>query len=256
LQQSRLFLPGTLCITIAANIADTAILDISACFPDSIVGFTPNANSCVIEFVKYLVDANKTNLEACAPATAQKNINLKVLDELLLPFPPIEEQTEIVAQAELLFAFANQVEQRVKDAHKRVNRLTQAILTRAFSGELTADWRAQNSDLISGENSAEALLTKIKTEREALAKNKPTKPRTIKKTGESMKPKNIMPIIEVLKAAGQPLSSQDLLTQAGYPGDADTDQLETFFLDIREQLNAKTITRERKGDKEFFAIAE
>jgi len=182
--------------------------------------------------------------------TKQQILNFEI------SLPSIEEQTEIVAQVEQLFAFADQVEQRVKDARKRVNRLTQSILAKAFSGELTATWRAQNPDLISGENSVEALLAKIKAEREALAKNQPTKPRTIKKTGESMKPKNIMPIIEALKATGQPLSSQDLLIQAGYPGDADTDQLETFFLDIREQLNAKTITRERKGDKEFFAIAE
>ncbi|MGZ8184173.1 MAG: restriction endonuclease subunit S [Methylobacter sp.] len=195
-------------------------------------------------------------VELNATGSAARGIKAAKLRGLPIPFPSIEEQTEIVAQVEQLFAFADQVEQRVKDARKRVNRLTQSILTKAFSGELSADWRAQNPDLISGENSAEALLAKIKAEREALAKSKPTKPRIKKKTGESMKPKNIVPIIEALKAAGQPLSSQDLLTQAGYPGDADTDQLETFFLDIREQLNAKKITRERKGDMEFFAIAE
>jgi len=201
-------------------------------------------------------DCDNNSIKQLFTGTTIKHLTAKALRKYPLRIPPIEEQTEIVAQVEQLFAFSDQIEQRVKDAHKRVNHLTQSILAKAFSGELTADWRAQNPDLISGENSAEALLAKIKVEREALAKNKPTKPRTIKKTGESMKPKNIMPIIEALKAAGQPLSSQDLLAQAGYPGDADTDQLETFFLDIREQLNAKTITRERKGDKEFFAIAE
>ena len=42
LQQSKLWKAGTLCITIAANIAETAFLGIDACFPDSVVGFTPN----------------------------------------------------------------------------------------------------------------------------------------------------------------------------------------------------------------------
>ncbi len=79
LAQSRLFPSGTLCITIAANIADTAILNINACFPDSVVGFTPELSKCDVLFVKYLIDVNKDNLEAFAPATAQKNINLKVL---------------------------------------------------------------------------------------------------------------------------------------------------------------------------------
>ena len=64
------------------------------------------------------------------------------------------------------------IEQRVKDAQTRVNHLTQSILAKAFRGELTADWRTQNPELISGENSAEALLAKIKAERVA---NKPQK---------------------------------------------------------------------------------
>ncbi len=164
--QSKLFPSGTLCITIAANIADTAILDIDACFPDSVVGFSPDKNKCVVEFVKYLIDVNKGNLEEFAPATAQKNINLQVLNELLLPFPDLEEQTKIVARVEQLFTYADQIEQRVKDAQSRVNHLTQAILAKAFRGELTADWRVQNPELISGENSAEALLARIKAERE------------------------------------------------------------------------------------------
>ena len=88
--------------------------------------------------------------------------------------PPIEEQTEIVARVEQLFTYADQIEQRVKDAQSRVNHLTQAILTKAFRGELTAEWRAQNPDLISGENSAEALVARIKAERETVAKPKKT----------------------------------------------------------------------------------
>jgi type I restriction enzyme, S subunit len=93
-------------------------------------------------------------------------LNLGVLRQLPISLPPIEEQTEIVARVEQLFAYADQIEQRVKDAQSRVNHLTQAILSKAFRGELTADWRAQNPELISGENSAEALLARIKSERE------------------------------------------------------------------------------------------
>lgn len=77
LQQSKLFSKGTLCITIAANIADTAILNIDACFPDSVIGFNLKNEKYNILFVKYLIDINKSKLEMFASSTAQKNINLR-----------------------------------------------------------------------------------------------------------------------------------------------------------------------------------
>ena len=52
LEQSRLWPEGTLCITIAANIGETAILGIDACFPDSVVGFLTNTEYCNIHFVE------------------------------------------------------------------------------------------------------------------------------------------------------------------------------------------------------------
>ena len=107
-------------------------------------------------------------------SVGQVNISLSQCREALITVPPIEEQTEIVARVEQLFTYAEQIEQRVKDAQARVNHLTQAILAKAFSGELTADWRVQNPELISGENSAAALLARIKAERETVAKPKKT----------------------------------------------------------------------------------
>jgi type I restriction enzyme S subunit len=92
-----------------------------------------------------------------------------------LPVPPKEEQTEIVRRVEELFAFADTIEQKAAAALERVNNLTQSILAKAFRGELTADWRAANSELISGDNSAEALLAKIQAEREKKAAKKPRK---------------------------------------------------------------------------------
>ncbi|RBC47011.1 restriction endonuclease subunit S, partial [Xanthomonas oryzae pv. oryzae] len=128
LKQSRLFPSGTLCITIAANIADTAMLAIDACFPDSVVGFIPNKDDCVAQFIKYVIDDNKESLEALAPATAQKNINLKVLNQVKLRIPPIKEQTEIVRHVEQLFAYADQLEAKVAAAQQRIDALTQSLL--------------------------------------------------------------------------------------------------------------------------------
>jgi type I restriction enzyme S subunit len=99
---------------------------------------------------------------------AQQKVNLKRFRGLTLDIPSIEEQTEIVHRVEQLFSFAEQIEQRLKAAQSRVNHLTQSILAKAFRGELTADWREQNPDLISGEHSAAALLARIKAEKERL----------------------------------------------------------------------------------------
>ncbi|HGM4804419.1 TPA: restriction endonuclease subunit S [Serratia marcescens] len=98
---------------------------------------------------------------------SMRNIGQKALLEIPIPKPPAEEQHEIVRRVEQLFAYTDTIEKQVNNALARVNSLTQSILAKAFRGELTAQWRAENPDLISGENSAAALLDKIKSERAA-----------------------------------------------------------------------------------------
>ncbi|AXQ11369.1 restriction endonuclease subunit S [Xanthomonas oryzae] len=164
LKQSRLFPSGTLCITIAANIADTAMLAIDACFPDSVVGFIPNKDDCIAQFIKYVIDDNKESLEALAPATAQKNINLKVLNQVKLRIPPIKEQTEIVRRVEQLFAYADQLEAKVTAAQQRIDALTQSLLAKAFRGELVPQ---DPSD-----EPASVLLERIRAQRAATPKPK------------------------------------------------------------------------------------
>lgn len=95
------------------------------------------------------------------------NINSKELASLEIPLTPLPEQHEIVRRVEQLFAWADTIEKQINNALTRVNSLTQSILAKAFRGELTAQWRAENPSLISGENSAAALLEKIKAERAA-----------------------------------------------------------------------------------------
>lgn len=136
LAQSELWPKGTLCITIAANIADTAILDYDACFPDSIVGFLADESTCIAKFVKHSIDVIKEDIERLAPATAQKNINLAILSEIPIRIPSVEEQSEIVRRVEKLFAFADRLEERLSQAQAAVQKLTPALLAKAFRGEL------------------------------------------------------------------------------------------------------------------------
>ncbi len=72
LQQSKLWCKGTLCITIAANIGETAILNFDACFPDSVVGLVCNEEILLTKYTNYFFISYKSKLEEMAPATAQK----------------------------------------------------------------------------------------------------------------------------------------------------------------------------------------
>lgn len=96
LRQSKMWDEGTLCITIAANIAKTAILGFDACFPDSVVGFNANENTNNV-FVHYWFSFFQEILESQAPESAQKNINLKILSELEVIVPDIQEQNKFAA---------------------------------------------------------------------------------------------------------------------------------------------------------------
>ena len=95
LKQSKLWNKGTLCITIAANIAKTAILEFDACFPDSVVGFMANEKTNNI-FIHYWFSFFQAILESQAPESAQKNINLKILSELKVIVPDKLKQDEFV----------------------------------------------------------------------------------------------------------------------------------------------------------------
>ena len=99
LKQSKLWEPGTLCITIAANIAQTAILTFKACFPDSVVGFIPNNNTNVV-FIHYWFGFFQKILEEQAHQVAQKNINLKILSELKVILPTINLQNQFATFVE------------------------------------------------------------------------------------------------------------------------------------------------------------
>jgi len=91
---SKVFPKGTIAITIAANIADTAFLGQPMYFPDSVVGaivFKPYS----IRYVELTIRRWKPILERMAPQSAQRNINLEVLRPLLIATPAPDEQKKI-----------------------------------------------------------------------------------------------------------------------------------------------------------------
>ncbi|WP_084156084.1 restriction endonuclease subunit S [Desulforegula conservatrix] len=97
LAQSKLWGKGTLCITIAANIADTAFLGFNACFPDSILGFTPYKTKSDAKFIKYCFDVYKTTLEAISKGTTQDNLSLEKIKKVRFKIPALHIQRKIAA---------------------------------------------------------------------------------------------------------------------------------------------------------------
>ncbi len=145
--------------------------DVHCLYAGYLIRIRLNQQLVVPKYVLYCLQSSQIRkiIEMQARSTSGvNNINSKELAALPFLRPSLQEQTEIVSRVEQLFAYADQIEQRVKDAQSRVNHLTQAVLAKAFRGELTAEWRAQNPELISGENSAVALLARIKAEREQI----------------------------------------------------------------------------------------
>ena len=96
LKQSKLWPAGTLCITIAANIAETAILSYPMCFPDSIVGFNANPEKSSELFVYYFFEYIKKEIQKSASGSIQDNINVDYLSKMRIKVPEKDYQDKIV----------------------------------------------------------------------------------------------------------------------------------------------------------------
>lgn len=127
--QSRIWPKGTICITIAANIAASGILEFDACFPDSVVGLKCK-DEALASYVELFIQSARANLEEYAPATAQKNINLEILNAVAVPLPPLAEIIEINNAVHLWLATMAGIPDVDLPA------LRQSILHAAFSGQL------------------------------------------------------------------------------------------------------------------------
>lgn len=133
----------------------------------------PNQNHVLPEYLNIFVRSDKFRDQFFKGETGgvnQGNVGSKHIMSIPINVPSLDEQTEIVCNVEQLLTFADQIEKQVKNAQTRVNNLTQSVLAQAFRGELTAGWREQYPELIRAENSAQALLEKIKVQQAELTK--------------------------------------------------------------------------------------
>lgn len=136
LAQSKLWPKGTICITIAANIAETAILDFDACFPDSVIGVVTNPKEADIGFVEYLLRSFKARLQALGKGSAQANINMGTFENERFPFPTVTEQKQIVAKLDRLSEETQRLESLYQRKLAALDALKKSLLHQAFSGAL------------------------------------------------------------------------------------------------------------------------
>ena len=120
LKQSKLWDENTLCITIAANIAETAILKIKACFPDSVIGLIPKENKTSVLFVKHLFDKFKIEIQKLSQGAAQDNLNQEKLSKIQFAFPLIVEQQKISY-------FLSLIDERISTQKKIIKNLKTSI---------------------------------------------------------------------------------------------------------------------------------
>ncbi len=135
LKQSKLWSKGTLCITIAANIAKTTIITFDACFPDSVVAFLNKENIVNKMYIQIWMSFLQKIIEDGAPESAQKNINLKILGELDVILPPIELQNHFAEMVENIEKQKELLSKSLAELETNFNSLMQ----RAFRGELVAE---------------------------------------------------------------------------------------------------------------------
>lgn len=174
----KIFSPGTLLLAMygeGKTRGQVTELKISATCNQACAAIICDEDKINRKFLKMRLMENYQETRKAAAGGNQPNLNLNKVREIPLKLPSLPEQLEIVRRVEQLFAYADTIEKQVDNALSRVNNLTQSILAKAFRGELTAQWRAENPELISGENSAAALLEKIKAERAASTAKKATR---------------------------------------------------------------------------------
>jgi type I restriction enzyme S subunit len=137
LAQSKLWPKGTICIAIVgANVAETAVPDFDACFPDSVIGIVVNKQVADNEYVEYMLQSFKSVLKEKGKGTARDNINLGMFENQTFPTPKLAIQREIVSKLNALRAETQRLEAIYRQKLAALDALKKSLLDRAFSGLL------------------------------------------------------------------------------------------------------------------------
>jgi type I restriction enzyme, S subunit len=150
---------GSLSLVGRGGIVPSVLDDIA--YPDTLIRVRAKKEIYNIEFLSIIWNSQyiRKQIENAARTTAGiHKINQKSIEEFILPVPSLVEQNEIVKRVEKIFKAIALIEQEYQNAIKLCDRLDQAILAKAFRGELVA----QDPN----DEPASVLLERIQAERE------------------------------------------------------------------------------------------
>lgn len=151
-EQSKKWEKGTLCITIAANIAETGLLGFEACFPDSIIGFVANPEFAITEYVFYYLNSIKDYLANKSYGSAQDNLNLSTFSSLKIPVPSLEIQSRIVQVLDNFDTVCNDLNiglpKEIELRQKQYEYFREKLLTFVAEGEYTDSTVQYRQDII------------------------------------------------------------------------------------------------------------
>lgn len=136
LAQSKLWPKNTLCITIAANIAELGILKFDACFPDSVIGFIPDKNKSNLDFVYYTLCHFQRELKHLGEGSVQDNINLGTFNDIKFMFPSLAEQKAI---ASVLSSLDDKID-LLHRQNKTLESMAETLFRQWFAEEAQDDW--------------------------------------------------------------------------------------------------------------------
>lgn len=154
LAQSKLWKKGTLCLTIAANIAETGILDFDACFPDSVVGILPYDNVADVVYVKYMMDMFKVYMQQISKGTTQDNLSLEKIRKVKFEIPTYEEQIKISSILKTYDCLIENNNKRIKILEQMALELYKEWFVRfrvpfvklTIEGKIPKDWEYKRID--------------------------------------------------------------------------------------------------------------
>ena len=131
---------GDVLLSCSGSVGRAAMVDRDNCYVmvRSAAMIRPRKDLLHTTYLMYCLQSPylQVQIEAKSKATAQANIFLGAIKELVLPLPELQEQTEIVRRVESLFAYADRLEARYAAARAQVEKLSPATLAKAFRGEL------------------------------------------------------------------------------------------------------------------------
>ena len=169
---------GTVIVVTRVGLGKLAVTPEPLCFSQDSQALLSRSNDVHTPFQLHYLSWAVHSFKYRNRGTTISGVTTRQLKSLPFPLPPLNEQRRIVAKIEALFSELDAGVAALERSRALLARYRQSLLKAAFSGDLTADWRAAHQGPI---EPAETLLARIRAERAQQDASAPTKRRRRRK---------------------------------------------------------------------------